>query len=150
VEPRDVSRIVLCERLPARPLEIPAYSGESRTVGALEGRAFLVWVGFAADPASSFLLEELAASRKEFAAKGVPLIALECGDDAAQPEARRKIEALGLGALAGRADKRFLQDLQVLTMEVLGPFDRLAYPLTLLFDRGGQLTAIYSGVPRFE
>jgi hypothetical protein len=150
VESRDVSRIVLYERLPARALEIPATSGEPRTLGALDGRAVLVWVGYAADPASSFLLEKLAASRKDFDANGVSLIALECGDDSAQPEARKRIDALGLGALAGRADKRFLQDLQVLVMEVLGPFDRLAFPLSLLFDRGGQLTVVYSGVPRFE
>jgi len=35
-------------------------------------------------------------------------------------------------------------------MEVLGPFDRLAYPLTLLFDRGGALTVVYSGVPSVD
>ena len=53
----------------------------------------------------------------------------------------------GVDALAGRADKRFLQALQVLLVEVLGPFDRLACPMLLLFDKGGQLTVVYAGVP---
>jgi len=30
-------------------------------------------------------------------------------------------------------------------MEVIGPFEKLAYPIVLLFDRGGQLTAVYAG-----
>jgi hypothetical protein len=33
---------------------------------------------------------------------------------------------------------------------VISPFDRLAYPLTLLFDRGGQLTVLYTGVPHMD
>jgi hypothetical protein len=133
VERRDVSRIVLYERLPARALELPSAAQPARTVAAFQGRPLLVWVGFSADPPSKFVLEALAAKKKELEGLGVPLVALECGE----------------GATAG-ADKRFLQDLQVLIMEVLGPFDRLAYPLTLLFDRGGQLTVLYSGAPSID
>jgi hypothetical protein len=154
VEQRDVSRIVLYERLPARDLELPSFSAPpgkaSRSVGSLQGKPFLVWVGFESDPASRSVLQSLAARKKELDANGVPLVALECGDAAAEPAARKLFRELGVDALAGRADKRFLLDLQVIAMEVLSPFDRLAYPLTLLFDRAGQLTAVYSGVPRTE
>jgi hypothetical protein len=130
VERRDESRIVLYERLPARALELPSAGPANQTVAALQGRAFLVCVGVPQDPASKFVHEALAARKKELEGLGVPLLAFECGE--------------------GQADKRFLQDLQVLVMEVLGPFDRLAYPLTLLFDRGGALTVVYSGVPSID
>jgi hypothetical protein len=110
----------------------------------------IAWVGFADDPASRFVLRALAARKKELDANGVPLIAIECGEAAAEAGARKLFRELDVDALAGRADKRFLQDLQVFALEVISPFDRLAYPLTLLFDRSGQLTVLYAGVPRVD
>ncbi len=154
VEPRDVSRIVLCDRLPARDLEIPSFAASSgkagRTLKDFQGKPLIAWVGFADDPASRFVLRALAGRKKDLDANGVPLLAIECGDAAAESGARKLFRELGVDALAGRADKRFLQDIQVFAMEVIGPFDRLAYPLTLLFDRSGQLTVLYSGAPRVE
>jgi hypothetical protein len=154
VEPRDVSRIVLCDRLPARDLEIPSFAASSgkagRTLKDFQGKPLIAWVGFADDPASRFVLRALAARKKDLDANGVPLLAIECGDAAAESGARKLFRELGVDALAGRADKRFLQDIQVFAMEVIGPFDRLAHPLTLLFDRGGRLAVLYSGVPRMD
>ena len=143
--PRPVSRIVLYERLPARELPLPGVPSGPKTVGSFANRALLVWVGFADDPASRFVLESLARRRKELDGLGVPLVVLEAGDAAGEAEARKLHASLGVESLAGRADKRFLQAVQVFLMEVLGPFERLGYPLVLLFDRGGQLTVGYAG-----
>ena len=142
----EESRLVLFERLPARELPLPSFQAP-RTVAAFHDRPFLVWVGYSDDAASRFSLESLAARRKELDALGVPLLALEAGDAEREPDARKLFAGAGLDALAGRADKRFLQALQVLLVEVLGPFDRLACPMLLLFDKGGQLTVVYTGVP---
>ncbi len=156
VEPRDVTRIVLYERLPAGALELPAFAKlaenaeTERRVADLQGRPFLVWVGLASDAASRYTLQALASQKKALDAIGAPLIALEAGDPAGEAEARELFEKLGVGVLAGRADKRFLRALEVYLVEILGPFERLADPVTLLFDRVGQLTVVYSGVPRVE
>jgi hypothetical protein len=133
--PRDVSRIVLYERLPARELPL-AIAGAPRNVASFGDRPLVVWVGWSDDPASRHALLALAERKKDLDALGAPFVALDAGDTAS---------ALPAGALAGKADKRFLQALQVLLMEVIGPFEKLAYPLVLLFDRGGQLTAVYTG-----
>jgi hypothetical protein len=150
VETRDVSRIVLYERLPARDLGIPGFAPAARTVGSFQGRPMIAWVGFADDPASRAVLQALAARKKELDANRVPLVAIDCGEPANEAAARTLFRDLGVDALAGRADRRFPLDLQVLLMEVLSPFDRLAYPLVLLFDRAGQLTAVYTGSLKVE
>ncbi len=144
--PRDESRIVLFERLPARELPLPSFQSP-RTAAAFHDRPFLVWVGYTDDPASRSSLEGLAARKKDLDALGVPLLALEAGEADREADARKLFASAGVDALAGRADKRFLQALQVLLVEVLGPFDRIAYPLVLLFDKGGQLTVVYTGTP---
>ena len=153
VKTRDVSRIVLYERLPARDVELPGFAppaSSGRTVGSFQGRPMIAWAGFADDPASRAVLQALAARKAELDKNRVPLLAIECGEPAAEPAARTLFRRLGVDALAGRADKRFLLDLQVLLVEVLSPFDRLAYPLVLLFDGAGQLTAVYSGSLKAE
>ena len=146
VSQRDVSRIVLFERMPARDLPLPSFQAP-RTIGAFHDRPLLVWVGYSDDAASRSALEALAAKRKDLDALGVAMVALEAGEMEREPDARKLFASAGVDALAGRADKRFLQDLQVLLVEVLGPFDRVAYPLVLLFDKGGQLTVVYTGAP---
>jgi len=151
LEPAEIPRIVLYERLPARPLEFPGLAGSPRTVGSFQGRTVLAWIGSTEDPASLFVLRSLAARRRDLDQGGVPLIAMECAQGLDAAQVRERMRSMGVdGELCGLADRRFLQDLQVLVMEILGPFDRLAYPLTLLFDRGGQLTVLYSGVPRID
>lgn len=138
--PRDVSRIVLYERLPARELPLPI-AGAPRKIASFGDRPLLVWVGWSDDAASRHALLSLADRKKDLDALGAPLVALDAADAAPEADAKK----LFAGAIAGKADKRFLQALQVYLMEVIGPFDKLAYPLVLLFDRGGQLTAVYAG-----
>jgi len=146
-DPRDVERIVLYERLPASAIHLPASARAGRKIADFRGAPLLVWVGPWGDAASQHVLRGLAANQRALRDLGTPLVALDAGDPSAAPAAAKAFEELGLSARAGRAGPRFLRALEVLLVEVVGPFDRLAYPLVLLFDAAGQLTAVYAGTP---
>lgn len=147
-QPGEIQRIVLYERLPAAPVVLPSFDGTNRTVATYAGKPLVVFVGKPGDPASEFQLRSLAARKSAFDALGAQLIALsenQEADPGAETAARELQDEIGLASTAGLADRRFHQVVEVFLVEVLGPFDRLAYPLTLLFDRAGQLTAVYTG-----
>ena len=53
--------------------------------------------------------------------------------------------AFGLRERGGRADRGTRQLLEVLLLEVLGPYSDLPLPLGMLFDGGGRLCCLYVG-----
>jgi hypothetical protein len=149
----EVSRIVLYERLPAAPAALPAFDGARRKLADFKGQPLLVFVGMPGDPASEHQLRALAARKTAIEALGARLLAFPenpGGDPATDAAARKLLEEIGLWEAAGPADRRFHQMIEVFLVEVLGPFDRVAYPLVLLFDRAGQLTVVYTGTEDVE
>jgi hypothetical protein len=126
VPPGEVQRIVLHERLPAAPVVLPALDGTSRAIATYRGRPLLVFFGRPGDPATEHQLRCLAAKEKAFAALGTPVV-----------------QVLD-------ADRRFHQLVEVFLVELLGPFDRIPYPLAMLFDAAGQWTALYAGTAPVE
>jgi hypothetical protein len=152
VPPGEMSRIVLYERLPAAAVDLPSTAQPDRTVGNFSGKPLLAVLVRAGDPASEHALKVLAGKHKVFEALCVPRVVLVEGDgDAAADAAAGELVArLGFADLAGAASRRFLRTLQVFLVEILGPFDRLPYPLALLFDGAGALTVVYTGALPFD
>ncbi|MFN0007534.1 MAG: CRTAC1 family protein [Planctomycetota bacterium] len=121
VPPTEVQRIVLYERLPAGPLVLPGIDGSKRGVETYRGQPLLVFLGMPGDAASEHLLQALESREAAFVALGTARVSVK------------------------DADQRFHRALEVFLVEILGPFDRVPYPLTMLFDSAGQLTAVYAG-----
>jgi hypothetical protein len=137
---RPVERVVLCDRMPIAPLEVPCFEGTAGTIGASCPEGLLISILLGSDPASRASLEALAPRTRGLA--HAVLATDETKDLAAT---RAWIASLGLGARAGPADRRFLQALEVVLIEVLGPFEKLPLPLHLLVDREGQLAVFHCG-----
>ena len=150
VPARPVERIVLFDRLPAAPVGLPAWEGDPRPIAAFRDRPLVVVLAASGDPASEHHMRAIASRRKAFDRLDAELVALSAfpeGDAEAAAASRALHESLGLAGRGGPADRRFLRIAQVLLVEVLGPFDRVPYPLTLCFDRAGQLAVVHAGTP---
>lgn len=145
VEPGKIGRILLLDKLPMRAVELPSFAGGDRRISAFDGQVLLVNMAAAEDDLSHAVLEKLGKEAAALERRGVTLVPLIEGEGPAVEKTRARMRDLGLDARAGPADKRFHQALEVMLIEVLGPFDRLPMPLTLLFDRGGQLLVVYCG-----
>ncbi len=141
----EVGRIPLCDRLPMAAIEWTAPDGGVRTVRDHAGSALVVVLARAADPGTAPLLRTLADLRPDLArvgARAIPWIEPEPGGGAAAVEL---LSRAGARAEGGIADKRLLQVVEVLLVEVLGPFDRLPLPAFLFLDSGGALALVRCG-----
>ncbi len=137
-------RIVLDDRLPIGPFEWTTPEGGTRRVDEFTGSALLVGIGRVGDPETEQLAASLAAP---FASAGsgiaTSLIALpETGQEAA---GRGWLDEHAPGGRGGMLDARAAQVLEVLLIEVLGPFEKLPLPLVLMVDRGGDLVLVRCG-----
>ncbi len=139
-------RLVLGYKLPVGPLRIPGFAAPERQVADLAGGVVLLHLWKPASEASQLELRELASRRSALAAAGlsvVPLCVADGGPELA--EARKLTRELGFADVAGYADGALLRELEALFLEVLGNFDGVPLPASLLLDRAGQIVALYLG-----
>jgi hypothetical protein len=137
-------RIVLYDKFPLQPLLLPLFGGTPARVADHAGKVLLVAVGSWSDPRSRATFEWLSKARPQLAQAGCDLHVV-LYDEASQVEAARAgLAALGLADVAGVAQQRFRQTLEVCLVEILGQFPELAQPLCCLFDRGGALLELQS------
>ncbi len=139
-----VGRIVLDDRLPLSKLELPG-AGRPRRVESFAGRTLLVALGRASDPETASVFGLLAGARTELEAAHINAWALAIADSGREDVARALLKEHGFAGAGGIADARTLQLLEVLLLEVLGPFEHVPLPLVLLVDRGGSLALVRCG-----
>jgi hypothetical protein len=142
---RPEERVVLFDRMPMSAIELPLFDGEKRTIASFAGAPLLVTLWSSADPTSREALQALARQSKSLASRGVRCVTLAREDAGAVQNAREFLRTIGLETLSGAADARFTLPLEVVLVEVLGPYDKLAMPIQLLLDGSGQLAVLYSG-----
>ena len=145
--PRPVDRTVLAAKLPLRNLSFPGVGGLRVTLGELERRARLLVVWDPESRAGEDLLRLASALRPELDALGAVVHPVSFTSE--EPEAPVLAE-LGLAANALGAGERERRLLELLLLEVLDSYDELPLPVSLLFDRGSNLCAVYYGAPRSE
>lgn len=144
VLPRPEPRIVLFDKLPLAPLSLPSFTGTPKRVAELAGKPLLLTVLHAGDPRSRAWLEWRARSRGAFEAAGCEQRFVLLDESAQLPAAKELLKRLGFLELAGAAQARFRQTLEVCLIEVLGPFPSLPLPLELVLDRGGRLMSVHA------
>ncbi|MDP6837912.1 MAG: CRTAC1 family protein [Planctomycetota bacterium] len=142
------ARVLLAERLPVGALPrqplLPAGSEPGTWSDLATGDGPLLLVAWAAgDQPSSEFLAFLAAQDERTAQLGLKVVPLILDGPRLRPRAREQLEQLGLADQACSVDRRFKRLLELLTLEVLGPFDELPLPLVWLLDPAAQLTCIY-------
>lgn len=137
-------RIVLFDKFPLAPMILPSFSGAPRRVAELAGKPLLLTVLHAGDPRSRMWLEWRAKVRGAFEAAGCEQRFVLLDEPSQLPAAKELLAKLGFLELAGPAQSRFRQTLEVCLIEVLGPFPSLPLPLELVLDRGGRLMAVHA------
>ena len=148
--PETSQRIVLGDKLPLGPLPLPSFADSKRRASALGGSAAIVVLWSSECAPCEAELAELAARRSEFAAAGIALAPISTdAPGAGLARARARMRELGLDA-AGYADGATLRQLEAVFLEVLGNFDRVPLPASLVLDRAGQLVALHLGTPGAE
>jgi hypothetical protein len=145
VEPRPEGRIVLYERMPMRALELPQFDGTQRKIASFAGSPLLVTLWSREDPTSRELITALGQQPQALERLGLRSVTIARGSPNVLKEAEAFLRSNGLAASSGPADARFTLALEVVLVEVLGPYEKLAMPLQLLLDPAGQLVAVYSG-----
>lgn len=138
-------RIVLFDRLPLQPIELAVFDGAPRTIASFAGRALVVCVAAPGTTDSDTVLEGLASKHGELDQQGVDLWCLARTDTSGIDGARASFASSGFAGHAGLASKRFLQALEVVLLEVLGPYERLPLPIVLVLDRAGSLVLLHCG-----
>ncbi|MBL8863414.1 MAG: VCBS repeat-containing protein [Planctomycetes bacterium] len=140
-----LGRIVLDDRLPAGALELPDLAGALRRVEHFAGRALLLSVGRAADPETAAHGATLDACRAALEAAGAATWTLVIPEPGREEAARALLATPGARGAGGLLDPRLATVLEVLLVEILGPFERIPLPLTLLLDRGGSIALLRVG-----
>ncbi len=140
-----VGRIVLDDRLPVGIFELHDFAGPPRRVSTFAGRALLIAIGRAAEVETQELWSTLAARGAEFDAAGVATWSLAFQETGREAEGRAILDARGQRGQSGHLDTREAQALEVLLLEILGPFERVPLPLVLAIDRGGSIALVRCG-----
>ncbi len=143
------ARVLLAERLPMGPLprQALAASGNTATTwGAMQAASLgpLLLVACASgDGPSDELLSFLSAEQARTDALGLRIVPLVLDGPRLRGQALARLEELGLAGEACAVDRRLQRLLELLTLEVLGPYDELPLPLCWLLDPAAQLTCLY-------
>ena len=142
----SISRVLLVERLPLAPYGIPSFENAARKVADLAGAPALIHLWTSSHESGRAGLEDMARARDALAGTDVRVVTLTTDEGGALVRARRVLDELGLGQDAGYCDAHALDGMRVVMLEILGFFNRIPHPLTLLVDAKGQVCAVYLGL----
>lgn len=142
-----VGRAPLYDPLPMGALELPAFEGPARRLADLSDRLVLLHVWTGAHESGPAALAELGAAASAFEEAGVRVVCLAVDEGAERARARRALADSPFAADAGYVDGRTREVLSILTLEMLGFFDRVPLPLSLLIDRQSRACVLYLGPP---
>jgi hypothetical protein len=141
------ARVVLAERLPLGNLPRLPLAGQPGTwedLARLGGGSPVLMVAFAAgDDPSDALLASLSSRKERILDLGLIVAPLVLDGPRLRGKALTRLQELGLSEHAFAVDRRLLQLLELITVEILGAYDALPLPLCWLLDPAAQLTVIY-------
>ncbi len=141
-----VTRVPLFDKLPLSTLELPRWQDEAARVGDFAGRPLLLCLWASWNESSVRAFERLLAEKEQLDTARIALWPMALDEAREQGSARAAIEALlPTGERGGRADDATRTLIEILLVECIGNFDDLPLPVALLFDGGGELSAVYVG-----
>jgi hypothetical protein len=140
-----VGRIVLDDRFPIDPFELADADGTVRRVDSFAGRVLLVGVGRTSDPETVQLADVLAARDPAVSTETIATWLLAIPEPGQEEAGRAWLDRHGPRGAAGLLDARAAQALEVLLVEILGPFEKIPLPLVLAIDRAGSLALVRCG-----
>ena len=146
-DPAPVDRVVLASRLPMAPFVLPAFEGEARRVDSFKGRPLLLHVWSAAHESGPAALADLAAAMPALAALDVAVVCLSVDEGLGLARARKALLQTPFAAHAGYLDGAAREAVRLAVLEILGFFDGVPLPTTLLLDTAGQACVLYLGPP---
>ncbi|HVS16995.1 MAG TPA: CRTAC1 family protein, partial [Planctomycetota bacterium] len=146
-DPAPIGRIPLFDPMPMAALELPAFEGPARRLGDWNDDLVLVLLWSGAHPSGPAALAELGEASAALAAADVRVVCLTTDEGPERARARRTIADTPFAADAGYMDDRTREALMILTLELLGSFDRVPQPYALLVDRQSRACVIYLGPP---
>ncbi len=144
------ARVPLVEKLSLGPVGIPAFENEGRKVADLTGGPALVHMWSTTCAACLKELPQFRDERERLTASGLRLVLLTTDPAESFDRARALLAEAGLERDAGFVDSNLSQILQVLLADVLGDYDVVPLPTSLLVDGSGELVALYLGATPFE
>jgi peroxiredoxin len=145
VEDKDVWRIPLVSRMPVAEIPIPSIAQPGRKLGDLSGRPILLNFWSTTCAACLEELEEISKAKSKLNRFDLQVVPMLTGDPGQSALANKLMQSFGFDKLAGQADDKVAEIVQVLVNEVLGADTTTPLPFSLLIDGRGDLVAIYFG-----
>ena len=143
--PGKVERVILVERAPMAPMTIPSFAWPQRTVRDLAGKNVLLVLLKAQSTLDQERMKQLLARASDFAGASTRVVALAVDEGPTLARARALLKGTPAEEDAGFVDERTKAALEILTLEVLGPWQSFPLPSAYLLDGAGQLCALYIG-----
>lgn len=141
----QVARVPLVEKLALPPLELPAFDDPARKLGSLAGSPVLLNLWGVECEACLRELAELKKERARVDAAGLRVVTLTTDAPEGRERAAERIAGFGLREDAGYATPDLMAALRVLFTDLLGDFESVPLPTSLLLDAQGQLLCLYLG-----
>ncbi len=143
--PGKVERVILVERAPMAPYSIPSFAWPQRTVRDLAGKNLLLVLFQAQSVPDQERMKQVIARAGDFASANTRIVALAVDEGPTLARARALLKGTPAEEDAGFVDERTKAALEILCLEVLGPWTQFPLPSAFLLDGAGQLSALYIG-----
>ncbi|MBC8370053.1 MAG: ASPIC/UnbV domain-containing protein [Planctomycetes bacterium] len=145
VSEKDVWRIPLVSRLPMAEIPIPSTLEPNRKLGDLAGNPVLLNFWSTTCAACLEELDELSSARRKLDRFNLQVVPMLTEGVERADVADKFMKSFGFETLAGMADDKVAQIMQVIVNEVLGADTATPLPFSLLIDSRGDLVEIYFG-----
>lgn len=150
VDPSSSRRAVLVDRMPMGAMALPSYSDTDRTVQSLTGNPILINLWSTTCVNCLKELKDFQGHAADFATMGLTVVPM-CSDEmTAGAKAKEMISNFGFGEIAGPTDQKFLDQLEMLFLEIFGANAPSVLPTSLLLDPNGKICVVYQGPVSFE
>lgn len=147
--PDGVRRIVLSDKMPLRYLALLDANGRKTSLEALPKTPKLLTIWEPSSRSGLACLRDLAVMQAEVLKVGAVIAPVALLGDG-QEAGAELLDQLGLSELALNATAQEELILEALLVEILGNFEDIPLPLSLLLDAESKLCALYYGTPQRE
>ncbi|MFT4543028.1 MAG: hypothetical protein ACI835_005497 [Planctomycetota bacterium] len=145
VEQRSLKRVPALDKMPISTMVLPTFEGEPRPLSGFSPKPVLLVMWGSWDDESVRVLQQLEASKDEFAAADVTIFPITLDSARETGYARELLTRIGLTEHGGRFDRRSRMVIEMVMMEILGNYEDLPLPVGLLMDARGAPSVMYIG-----
>lgn len=150
VDPSPSRRAVLVDRMPIAALSLPSYDDKDRTVHSLTGKPTLINLWSTTCVNCLKELKDFQQHAADFDKLGLNVVPICTDEMTAGAKAKEMASNFGFGAIAGPTEQKWLDQVQLIFMEIFGPNAPSVLPTSLLLDPNGRICVVYQGPVSFE